>query len=248
MFKPGMGWSVALETENGVVGLWCCWLGDRFMLGYPLDFFVEDCLIMETLKVAEGIPVSNERFGTRKWAEFFSERCQKGGRVWIGHVKSCSDSMHIDLIREKMLVNVYYGHDQSNTIENISFNFHNEKEPDAPTCDAEIIQTYQDRFLMLAWQIAQKLGRIVAVNLTVNALFCPKKLESKGYELEYIKGSKERYEGWRGTVIYTEKGEEEIMLRSANVLVPWVSVIRNPVEDLTYEKLNEILAKYLEQV
>jgi hypothetical protein len=57
-----MGWSIALETKKGVVGLWFCWLGDRFYLGYPiptraLPIRVTDKIIMETLGVGYASPV-----------------------------------------------------------------------------------------------------------------------------------------------------------------------------------------------
>lgn len=29
------GWDIAITTPKGVVGLWSCWLGNRFYLGYP---------------------------------------------------------------------------------------------------------------------------------------------------------------------------------------------------------------------
>lgn len=31
------GWSISIETPQGIVGLWSCWLEDRFYLGYPRD-------------------------------------------------------------------------------------------------------------------------------------------------------------------------------------------------------------------
>src|ERR1043166_9665932 len=29
------GWSLSIETPNGYVGLWSCWLENRFYLGFP---------------------------------------------------------------------------------------------------------------------------------------------------------------------------------------------------------------------
>ena len=39
-----------------------------------------------------------------------SDRQEKGGRVWIDQVNNSADSMHINLIDQKKLVDVYYGH------------------------------------------------------------------------------------------------------------------------------------------
>lgn len=48
------GWSIAIETPRGIVGLWSCWLGDRFFLGYPKDVTVPDIseLIIDNLGVS----------------------------------------------------------------------------------------------------------------------------------------------------------------------------------------------------
>lgn len=44
------GWSIAIETQLGVVGLWSCWLGDGFYLGYPKwTSFLIDALPSETI-------------------------------------------------------------------------------------------------------------------------------------------------------------------------------------------------------
>jgi hypothetical protein len=29
------GWKIAIETPRGIIGLWSCWLGNKFHLGYP---------------------------------------------------------------------------------------------------------------------------------------------------------------------------------------------------------------------
>ena len=183
MFSPMQNWTVSLETSSGIVGLWSCWLGNHFMLGYPLNFNVEESLIRETLGVSDGFPVSDNVFNTRQWAKFFSGRQEKGGRVWIDQVNNSADSMHINLIDQKKLVDIYYGHEKSNIIETIRLNSHNADQPDGPTCEARAIQAYQQKFLFLALQIAQKLGKIAAINLTVDWLFTLEKLESKGCQL-----------------------------------------------------------------
>jgi len=52
------GWSISIETPRGIVGLWSCWLGNRFYLGFPNDVSeVTDELIMKTLDVERALPV-----------------------------------------------------------------------------------------------------------------------------------------------------------------------------------------------
>lgn len=53
------GWSIAVETPQGVAGLWSCWLDNRFYLGYPNGLSVPDDLIMEVLGVETARPVRN---------------------------------------------------------------------------------------------------------------------------------------------------------------------------------------------
>jgi hypothetical protein len=38
MYSPEFradGWKSAIETPHGIIGLWSCWLGNQFHLGYP---------------------------------------------------------------------------------------------------------------------------------------------------------------------------------------------------------------------
>lgn len=49
-----------IETTNGIVGLWTCWLGNSIKLFYPLNVNIPDEIIMETLGVTLAKPVANE--------------------------------------------------------------------------------------------------------------------------------------------------------------------------------------------
>lgn len=51
-----MGWSLSLDTSRGMIGLWSCWLGNQFYLGYPKSILrpgrqETDELIMKVLDV-----------------------------------------------------------------------------------------------------------------------------------------------------------------------------------------------------
>jgi len=52
-----IGWSMVIETTNGVVGLWNSWLGDRLFLGYPGEARVADSTIKQILQVEDAYPV-----------------------------------------------------------------------------------------------------------------------------------------------------------------------------------------------
>ncbi len=51
------GWSIAIETPQGVAGLWSCWLENQFVLGYPGSCSVPDQVIMDVLGVEPARPV-----------------------------------------------------------------------------------------------------------------------------------------------------------------------------------------------
>jgi hypothetical protein len=51
------GWTIALETQKGLVGLWSCWLQNRFHLVYPHGVNVSDALVKKTLGVEDAKPV-----------------------------------------------------------------------------------------------------------------------------------------------------------------------------------------------
>lgn len=52
-----MGWSLSIETPQGIIGLWSCWLGNQFYLGFPKSVVVSDDLIMKTLKIEKAKPI-----------------------------------------------------------------------------------------------------------------------------------------------------------------------------------------------
>lgn len=54
-----MGWYITIQTDNGLVGVWNCWLGNRLFIGYPKKFKVPDDLIKDTLQVEDSYPVEH---------------------------------------------------------------------------------------------------------------------------------------------------------------------------------------------
>ena len=126
-----IGWNMVIETTNGIVGLWTCWLGNSIKLFYPLNVNIPDEIIMETLGVTLAKPVANELFGTRLWAKYYSEKLDDGGRVWIGKESEHSNGYNLKVIQNKQLEEHYCGHNNTNTIWTYDCNFYSEKEPEA---------------------------------------------------------------------------------------------------------------------
>jgi len=241
------GWSITIETDKGLVGLWSCWLEDKFYIGYPLDYKDDmSSLIKDILKVNDSpmeVPhyIDNTMI-LRQWAKFHSERYDGYGRVWIDYAPFNSYSHEFLYIKENNLTKVYYGHHESYSICTFPFTFYSEKAPDSPTTRSEIIQQYRNGFIELAITIALKIGKIQAININYGFVIVPEQLESLGYtNIKYIKGNKEKQDGWGNTVIYACKGSEEIILKSGNSLVPWSTIRRIPTDRLDGKDINNYL-------
>ncbi len=231
-----IGWNMVIETTNGIVGLWTCWLGNSIKLFYPLNVNIPDEIIMETLDVTLAKPVSNELFGTRLWAKYYSEKLDDGGRVWIGKESEHSNGYNLKVIQNKQLEEHYCGHNNTNTIWTYDCNFYSEKEPEAPNCKEKNIQAYKDKFVQLLVKIAKLVGDITAVNLDSGlVLYTPEMLVTKGYDVKRWKDGYTEY-------CYTQDDNFEIMLKSGNSLVSWRTVIRYPsTNELIAESLLELV-------
>jgi len=234
-----IGWKMAIETTNGMVGLWTCWLGNSFKLFYPLNVNISDEVIMETLNVTLAKPVANERFGTRLWAKYYSEKLDDCGRVWIGQESEHSNGYQIKTIRNKQLEEHYCGHSYTNTVWTYDFNFCSETEPEAPNCKKKNIQAYKNKFVQLLVKIAKLVGDITAVNLDSGlVLYTPEMLTAKGYAIKKWQVGYTEY-------CYTQDDNFEIMLKSGNSLVSWITVIRYPsTNELTAESLIKLVESF----
>lgn len=279
------GWSIAIETPQGIVGLWSCWLKNQFYLGYPkrTTFLIADQLIMDTLGVERARPVlqvdatavdenyegeykdtdkplvknvagQNVAYRTREprlWANFFSPQvADNKGRVWVEHSDWNSNSHHFEVVRDDSnegVENSYHGHGQSCGISTFPFSFWNEYAPDGPTTESEVIQSYREKFLALACEVARLIGGANAVNINYGFVLVPEQLQQLGYgNIAWLKGMSGVRQGWGHEVVRAEKttesGQETVILKSGNSLVPWSTIRRAPcASDLTAEKLIELL-------
>lgn len=233
-----IGWSINIETNNGVVGLWTGWLGNGLKIFYPLGVKISDELIMKTLDVSMAKPVKNKNFGTRLWARYYSKRLgTDDGRVWIDHncMHSYGHSMYT--INNGVLENHYGGHSQTNTIWTFEFDFSSAAEPDAPNNKKQYIQQYTEKFIKLLVEVAKVVGDIKAVNVDSGlVLYKPETLGCK-----YVTSREGRTQ-----YCYVKNGDMELMLRSGNSIVPWATVIRYPMtaEMLSAEWLQEKLDSF----
>lgn len=234
-----IGWNMVIETTNGIVGLWTSWLGNSIKLFYPLNVNISDEIIMETLDVTLAKPVKNEWFGTRLWAKYYSEKLDDCGRVWIGQESDHSYVHYLKTIRNKQIEEHYCGYEYTNTIWTIDFHFCSEKEPEAPNCKEENIQAYKDKFVQLLVKIAKLVGDITAVNLDSGlVLYTPEILIKNGYDVLRWKVKGTEY-------CYTQDDNCEIMLKSGNSTVSWITIIRyHATNELTAENLLELVERF----
>lgn len=234
-----IGWSMAIETTNGMVGLWTCWLGNSIKLFYPLNVNISDDVIMETLNVTLAKPVANELFGTRLWAKYYSEKLDDCGRVWIGQESDHDCGVQIKTIQNNQLVEYRCGFRNTNTLWTYDFNFCSEREPEAPNCKKKNIQPYKDKFIQLLVKIAKLVGDIKAINLNSGlVLYTPEMLTAKGYAVR-------RWSVGNTEYCYTQDDNFEIILESGNSLVPWITVIRYPsTNEITAENLIKLIESF----
>ena len=230
-----IGWNMVIETTNGVVGLWTSWLEKSLKLYYPLGVEFPDEIVMETLGVTYAKPVHDEKFGSRKWAKYYSEKLELG-RVWIDQADEDMYGNHLGTIENQRLVEHYCGHSETNTITTFDFSFCSELQPDAPTNDPKYIQPYKNKFVELLIKIAKIVGDIKAVDFDSGCvLYTPKLLEEKGYQLT---SWEENYKSFH----YASDENCEIVLKQGNEIVPWITYIRFKANnDLTAEDLLEFV-------
>ena len=203
------------------------------------------------VKSSAGQIVAYRTDGQRLWAKFCSTRVAGDqGRVWVDHTDFNSHAHHFDVVRIDLpegIEEVFYGHNFSRGICTFPFSFWNEYAPDGPTTEPEVIQSYREKFLALACKIAGLMGGASAVNINYNFMLVPEQLSRLGYvDISWLKGNADIRQGWGREVVrakkMTESGQETVILKSGNSLVPWSTIRRVPcVSDLTADQLIKLL-------
>ncbi len=235
-----IGWNLVIETTNGIVGLWTCWLGDSFRLGYPLDLEIPDQMIMDTLGVTYAEAVKTKSSGTRKMAKYYSPRLENNQRVWIDQDRNCMYSDDLYKIQNQKLRKHYIGYYYTNTISVYTFGYtEGNPLPDTPNCEKHNIQAYKDKFIELAVKIAKELGDIIGLNIdSGQILYTPETLVEKGYSLTKWATPSTQF-------CYTKDDEKEIVLMSCNSIIPWRTIIRYPASNnLTSKEIIKLLDSY----
>lgn len=251
------GWTLVIETDKGFVSLWSCWLGNQFYLQYAGEWIPKE-LIKETLQVTDGNAVKQERptflgggFEMRKWADLYGPVLPDGGRVWIALEERESGGTPAIIDENGEYQRLYQHPDgaMEHSVGNYPFSSFNENEPDAPNATNNAVQEYRERFILLATQAAFRLGTPEAVHTEFALMvMTPEDLEREGYETTWIKGSSGFRYGWGKELVIGSNGKEQIALRSANSVVPWVNLRKINVDqtiDTPYKLAQSILDDHL---
>lgn len=179
--------------------------------------------------------VAYQDVGDRLWAKFCGPIEPTGGRVWVDYSGHYSNGMHFPHIdKDGQPQSLYYGHARSNGIYTEQFSFYNQYAPEGPTADSKAVQKYRDRFIRLAAEVAFIMGGPKAVNIDYGYSMVPEDLYREGYEdITWLKGDLGEREGWDNEIVRGKRGDSTVILKSANSLVPWSTILRAPVGKLS---------------
>lgn len=231
------GWNITIDSDGGQVTLWSCWLGNQLDISYggtPLS----DDEIKSMLEVEDAKPIrwvyddylkDTKTIGTRQWSKFYGPTLESGGRVWI-ETEGNGNAPTPRFVNDQGIVE--RASHLPNRIGTLPFSFFSDESPESPNATAEAIQEYRERFILLAAEIAFKLGKPKGVS-TEFALMVktPEDLQREGYAVQQVKGNEGERQGWGSELIVGTNGNETIALESANSVVPWVNIRRLAVDE-----------------
>ncbi|MBI4177192.1 MAG: hypothetical protein HY516_02395 [Candidatus Aenigmarchaeota archaeon] len=164
----------------------------------------------------------------RQFGRFYGPQLPDGrGRVWVDVTASHSHEFEFPLIDEKGEPKpAQHGYHLSSSIFTVTYAHCNQYAPECPSTDAKAFAPYKSRFIALAAEIAFMAGKpdriAVKVAQPKSTPFVPERLEKEGYsEIEWLKGRPGVRIGYGDDVVRAKKGNEVILVESANGLVPW---------------------------
>lgn len=213
-----LGFKLAIETTNGLVGIFCSNLGNCFKIFYPLGININDEIVNDILNITLEKRKRKGKIDNHWYGKYYFENLSDGSRLCIGSEDQHLYCYNLYTIENMHLKSHYVGHLQTNTI----FIYHLEDKKNFYLSESSIlaVQAYKDRFLQLLVKIANIVGNIKSVNLQSDVfLYTPELLEKEGYLLKYWKEFNSKY-------CYTEDLEREIILKSEGSLLSWSTIIR----------------------
>lgn len=264
------GYSIAFDTKHGVVGLWSGWLRDSFFLGWPSSWLKLSAQTVAeafpsskiggrwrpdyqrvvgdvTLRLSNGEETSIEidrhvshmyDFCVLRGTAIF-----RGGRLphvsygWGPSARLEFDSRYYNPQPTELL-----SFDTGNRI--ASEPFWRTESPEDERLDARDLwfNAQEHGFMRLACDLAN-MDEPAAVTIKYMTPMTPEVLShALGFELTWILGEPGRRKGWGQDAVYGVRGDESVMLVSANEMVPWVTYRRVPLTAAaTPKKLRELL-------
>jgi hypothetical protein len=245
------GYSIVVETDDGIAGFWSCWLRDSFFLGFPqhwpsggldIDGSFPGSVAQSRYRPDYGRNVGN-----------VTVRLPVTGRSAALLLNQHSPSMHHFHTIKRQRVNgdgrppaVSYGHD-SKEGRLMSEPYWRPDDGDDYTrlVQDDFYTTMEAGFLRALVAISSQ-RKIVGVTAELGFVMVPENLEPMGYDVSYVRGEPGHRDGWGAEVVYGSKRledgrVEEIVLSSANSMVPWVCFRRQPTTSLSIDFIRSLL-------
>lgn len=261
------GYHISWETRAGVIGLWSCWLRDQLYLGWPNAFGP-----IPSEQVLKAFPEaklgSRERQGWTRRIGTYTIQLPRSGEVTTLDVGHHQNAQHFPVLRGETLgksgpPHVSYGwgeadqHSWGSDLLSRDSGYrlftepfwHPEGEGDDKTVRNEWYDSQESRFIALGCDLANEHGiEGVTVQLGINISIVPESLPAMGFQTKWLRGTPGVRQGWHSEAVYGSRvladgRVEEVMLVSANSLVPWVCYRRQPVPEggVTPEFVREML-------
>lgn len=190
-------------------------------------------------------------------AQFMSQPCSDGGRVWID-TKVTGYNFHefpivtndgkLKEMEYEDKPNSKYSHLKTLTPLRVDWNKYT---PDGARWDKEHLTPFRQRFLRLAAIGATRLGKPERFTINSAPDIFPQDLRKQGYQLEWLRGRAGVWkpkEGYRKEIfIRARKGNDFIFLESGfDVTSPWTATISREIPPVNSpEELEDFLEKSL---
>lgn len=242
MLRISDGISIVLETDCGVLGLYMFDANkNNCLLIWPSDCIFEEEVIIQTLEALPiqypGMEKYNHYYLPKYWCKMCIARGEPGEeanhliKVIKNKKLNGSNASKVDLIRSYPEV----------SDKTVRYNIGD-----------ELVTMFQKIVLKIMLDIAHKLGRITAINISKFYLRTPVELKNHKQDLEWsydiLELSDKKDIKDKISTGYATEGEEEIVVQSSSLQESWNICYRRALSvDLTYDKLGEILSYYLEK-
>lgn len=155
-----------------------------------------------------------------------------GGRVWID--RQGSHTQNFKYVAGELKQTDFWTRN-AEAIFTFSNQLYGDFAPEGPTTEEQAIQSYRDKFILLASEIAYQAGGQTALDICFDfTQLVPEDLYREGYEdIKWIKGDLGERKGFGQDLVRGSKGSSIVYLESAGNLVPWSTIVHTPMTKIS---------------